>query len=80
MALPLLGTGTYGQVFTLSRGRTKVTSGTHASVNVIYCHEDGSISIQFPGGVETHTFTSGDCFGFGQPLSVTINSGSWSFM
>ena len=74
------GTKDRGQVFALSRGRTMLKSGTHANVNVIYCHEDGSISIQFPGGVETHTFTNGDCFGFVHPLSVTINTGSWSFM
>lgn len=74
------GTKDLGQVFTLSRGRTMLKTGTHAAVNVIYCHEDGSLSIQFPGGVETHTFTSGDCFGFDRPVEVVVSSGTFSFM
>ena len=80
MTLPLLATGTFGQVFTLRHGRTQVASGTHSGVNALYCHEDGSLSISFPEGDETHTFVAGDCFGFGRAVAVTITSGTWSFM
>ena len=78
--LPLLATGTFGQVFTLRHGMTRVTSGTIPAANAFFCHEDGSLSISFPEGVETHAFVTGDCFGFSRAVAVTITSGAWSFM
>lgn len=82
MALPLMGPGTFGQIFTFSPTRTQLASGVVTGAIAGWCHADGTIGVLYPGATELEHYSleSGDQFAFEQRATVSILDGTWSFM
>lgn len=82
MALPLMGPGTFGQIFTFSPTRTQLTSGIVTGAIAGWCHADGTIGVLYPGAteIEHYSLESGDQFAFEQRATVSVLDGTWSFM
>lgn len=71
------------QIWTAEYGKSAKTSGTVSNVIAIWCHVPGSISVTFTGNAIPETWThlaDGDQIGLMPKASVTITSGTWSFM
>jgi hypothetical protein len=81
MSLPYMGNGAYGQIFKLTEGRCQLTTGVVTDVKAAWCHVAGDIVVTFTGGgTETLTFEEGDQFAFEDAVSVSITTGTWSFV
>jgi len=68
-------------VFTLTRGLTNLTSGTHTGCNIIHCVEDATVEINWDGTTDSISMLAGEDFmvvpsyATGGETSITISSG-----
>ena len=67
-------------VETLDYGQ--LTEGETEEVLALWCNEDGEVSITFPESETpaTRAYVAGDMVTFMSPVSVSITSGTFSFM
>lgn len=74
--------GQLAQMWVESAGNGQLTAGTVEDVIALWCNDDGTVSIAFPGVAEakTRTYASGDMVAFDKPVSIAITIGTFSFM
>ena len=75
--------GTTLQIWVAEPGMSNLTTGTITNVISIWCHSAGTLEVTFAGEESTETWdqlTDGDQIGLMPKASVTITSGTWSFM
>ena len=60
----------------------RLTTGTVEDVTALWCNDDGTVAITFPGieVAKNRTYVSGDMVAFDHPVSVAITTGTFSFM
>lgn len=73
--------GQLAQMWVESAGNGQLTTGTVEHVTALWCNAYGAVSITEPGGsAYSRTYYDGDQVCFASSASVTINSGTFSFM
>lgn len=80
-ATPKAAGGESFQIFILQPGRTMKTTGTFDNVLMVSCVSGGDITVTYPDDpVETITLNDGEQFGFGSPVSVTVDTATIHYM
>ena len=74
--------GQLAQIWVESADNGQLTTGTVEKVTALWCNDDGTVAITFPGveGAKNRTYAIGDMVAFDNPVSVTISGGTFSFM
>ena len=71
------------QIWVAEPSKSNLTSGTITNVIAIWCHSAGTIDVTFSGESSAETWAQlydGDQVGLMPKASVSITSGTWSFM
>ena len=74
--------GQLAQMWVESAGNGQLTTGTVEKVTALWCNDDGTVAITFPGvaTAENRAYVLGDMVAFDKSVSVAITGGTFSFM